>query len=222
MPLLQEPYTNKKIFFAHPPRTGGRTVEEMFVKVNNWDPTLTSMHFPSWWTNELSLKLMQMKPKCLYYKNVELSHLCYDGYRDFIDPSIVPSFVVCRNPLTRFQSYVYYVNYASPLNPRNLVETAEGRKYLFNNWDEQDIFLKPQFKYCNRHIKIWKFENGFGPEFINWINKEFNLNLKFFPTNKALTKRDTQSKKEPLHPELVEFLKEKYEVDFNYFGYPRG
>jgi len=102
------------------------------------------------------------------------------------------------------------------------MSTAEVRNLLDNNWNEQNIFLKPQYKYCNRHIKIWKFEDGFGPEFINWVNKEFNLNLIYSPTNRSNTKFDIQSKKKPLRPEVIDFLNEKYEWDFNYFGYSYG
>ena len=177
MPLLQDPCTNKKVFFAHPPRTGGRTVEAMFVNTNKWKSTLTSMYLPPWWTEELSLNLRQMKPECAFYKGIELSHLCYVNYRDFIDPSTIPSFMVCRNPLSRFQSYVSYGGSSIPLVRESSMSTAERRNYLANNWDDRNIFLKPQYKYCNQHMKIWRFEDGFGPDFISWLNKEFNLNL---------------------------------------------
>jgi len=222
MPLLQDPCTNKKVFFAHPPRTGGRTVEAMFVNTNKWKSTLTSMYLPPWWTEELSLNLRQMKPECAFYKGIELSHLCYVNYRDFIDPSTIPSFMVCRNPLSRFQSYVSYGGSSIPLVRESSMSTAERRNYLANNWDDRNIFLKPQYKYCNQHMKIWRFEDGFGPDFISWLNKEFNLNLTYSPTNRAISKFDTQMVKKPLHPEVIDFLNEKYEWDFKYFGYSYG
>lgn len=222
MPLLQDPCTDRKVFFAHAPRTGGRTVEAMFVNTNKWKSTLTSMYLPLWWTDEISFRLMLYKPECAYYEKTELSHLCYEKYRDFIDPSTTPSFTICRNPLTRFQSYVSYSGLSNPLNRKSLVSTAEGRSYLENNWDDQDLFLKPQYKYCNQYIKIWKFEDGFGPNFISWLNKEFNLNLIYSPINRSNTKFDTQGEKKPLHPEVIDFLNGKYEWDFNYFGYSYG
>lgn len=222
MPLLQDRRSDKKVFFAHPPRTGGRTVEAMFVAGNAWKSTLTSMYLPLWWTNEVAEQRFQNKPECSYYKGIELSHLCYDKYRDFIDPSVVPSFMVCRNPITRFQSYVYYENVPGPLNTKNLVETVEGRKTLMDSWNEQNVFINPQYKFCNQHMKIWKFEDGFGPEFIEWVNKEFNFNLIFSPTRNAHSRFDTQFKRKPLHPELIDFLKDAYKWDFDYFGYSLG
>ena len=224
MPLLQDRCTNKKVFFAHSPRTGGRTVESMFVDSNKWKSTLTSFHLPPWWTEETILRSMRIKPECAYYEETELSHLCYNLYRDFIDPSTTPSFTICRNPLTRFQSYLSFCGTDTPIGPEGSMSTAEGVNYLVNNWDNQDTtFLKPQHKYCNQYMKIWKFEDGFGPDFISWLNKEFNLNLIYSPTNRAITKCDTQGKqKPPLHPKVIDFLNEKYEWDFKYFGYSYG
>ena len=36
-------------------------------------------------------------------------------------------------------------------------------------------WIRPQYEFINNECKIWKFENGFGNNFLKWIKDEFDI-----------------------------------------------
>lgn len=143
------------IFHPHIPRTGGRFLENLFK---------ASDLYPS--HNDYSTKK----------ENVSIPHLDRELYEDYYDEEALslPSFTVVRNPITRFIS-AYRVTRDIHSLPDINTFVKELPEFYKKNPRSCDNFFTPQYKFVKRGMKIWKFERGFGEDFCNWINKEFDM-----------------------------------------------
>jgi hypothetical protein len=106
--------------------------------------------------------------------------------------------VIIRNPVDRFMSAVnsewsidlYFEGYENfylmddPLYFKYIMKEkkysirTKGRNFnfdglsnTFTNW------FRPQVEFFNKDFYIWKFENGFEDEFIQFLNKKVNLDI---------------------------------------------
>lgn len=214
MPLFSNYREDQKIFFAHIPRTGGRSVTALFKRSNSFKADLCSTECET----EEDTKL-GFKPKRFFYKDtgIELSHLCYDHYWSLVDTASVPSFTVVRNPINRFLSYVNYWR-TGKNSLISMLQSEQGVIEFFNEADfSLDIFLKPQWKYCNKKIKVWKYEDGLKDSFVNWLNKSFDLELKLTPYYETDLLNSLNLNYFPAV--LENKLRQVYKWDFDYFNY---
>jgi len=161
----------KYVYFVHIPRTAGRFVSNIFKQDNNYLTYLSRFN-------------------CLY-AGEDLPHLTYPKYLDldkiFIDyngsgfkMNNIPHFTVVRDPFNKFKSEM-----------KSVLKTKNDLNFILKcNKDSLKNFLDLHIKNnsINWHIsqssfvsvitKIWKFENGFGINFINWVKKNFNFDIK--------------------------------------------
>lgn len=214
MPLFSNYGKDQKVFFAHIPRTGGRSVTALFKRGNFFEADLCSTECET----EEDIKL-GFKPERFFYGDtgVEFSHLCYDLYWDLVDISSIPSFTVVRNPINRFLSYVNYWR-TGPDSLINLLKSEQEIVNFFNNPKIlSDFFLKPQWKYCNKNIKVWKYESGLGDNFVDWLNNKFNLTLK--PVHFFEKDAHNLLNLSSFPPILEQELRRVYQWDFDFFNY---
>jgi hypothetical protein len=139
---------DKKIFFVHIPRTGGRFIKSLF--------------FSNKFKTEFTYSI---------YKGVENHHLHHSLLKDFEEYNHNPKFTVVRNPYERTRSIL------SIIKRRN--NTDKNLEILLNSLLNKDInnWLRPQSEFIGKDCKIWKYENSFKKNFINWLNNNFNLKL---------------------------------------------
>jgi hypothetical protein len=135
----------------------------------------------------------------VFYRSTEYMHLTYDMLQE-IHPEAndAKKIVIIRNPVDRFMSAVnsewsidlYFEGYENfylmddPLYFKYIMKEkkysirTKGRNFnfdglsnTFTNW------FRPQVEFFNKDFYIWKFENGFEDEFIQFLNKKVNLDI---------------------------------------------
>ena len=149
-----------KIFFVHIPRTGGRYITNLFIR-NNF--ILTPF-------NDYG-----------FYKGIDERHLHHEYLKDFDIYNKTKKLVIVRNPLDRFLSacsvdmnlnakkHKFKLN--SVKNVIDYIKFQQDRYSFYINW------FRPQYEFVFKNSYIWKYEDEFKDNFINFINKKFNINL---------------------------------------------
>ena len=161
----------KYVYFVHIPRTAGRFVSNIFKQDNNY--------------------LTYLSEFGRFYSGKEIPHLTYPKYLDldkiFIDYNVsgfkmnnIPHFTVVREPFNKFKSEMKSVlknkndlNFILKCNKDSLKNFLDlCIKNNQNNWHIS------QSSFVMEKTKIWKFEDGFDINFINWVKKNFNFDIK--------------------------------------------
>lgn len=156
---------DKKIFFVHIPRTGGRFIKALLLS-------------------------NKFKTEFIYtiYKGIENHHLHHNLLIDFKEYNDNPKFTIIRNPYERTRSIL------SIIKRRN--NTEKNLEVLLNSLFNKNInnWLRPQSEFIGKDCKIWKYENNFKKNFINWLNNNFNLNLIYKKVNYTIFDYDKYCK----------------------------
>ena len=153
---------NKKIYFIHIPRTGGRWVQNLFEQ-NNFSKNLNN-HFP--------------------YKNLEFMHLHHELLCNFNFYNNNKKFTIVRNPLNRFLSFAKFEMYEHAKQHEFRLKTTEDvidyielcskGHYYRCNW------LRPQSEFVSKNCKVYKFEDGLNNNFLQFLKINFNIKLDYF------------------------------------------
>ena len=157
MPIFTQ--GDNKCYFAHVPRTGGRYVTSLFQNNN----TICEHHLIE---DEV-------------VEGIQAPNLHYPLYEKNFDVSDIPHITVVRNPFTKFQSCIrnmhvlYHDDYNLLLGDEkkffNFVSEEIISRSVHNNW-----FL-PQQRFLSPKMKVWKYEWGFGKNFLRWIYKKTGI-----------------------------------------------
>jgi len=155
---------NKKIFFVHIPRTGGRFIKSLLLS-------------------------NKFKTEFIYtiYKGVENHHLHHNLLIDFKEYKDNPKFTIIRNPYERTRSILSIIkknNFEN--NLESLLNSLPNKS--INNW------LRPQCDFIGKNCKVWKYEKGLKKKFIDWLNDNFNLGLIYNKVNYAIFDYDNYCK----------------------------
>ena len=190
MPVLKHNSTGKRIYFIHIPRTAGR-----FVGGN-----LTMNGF----------ELVGDNNK--FVDGVEIVHFHRKLYEKHLRVRGIPHFTIVRNPIDRFfsassiASLDFEQSYIEDWNNFN----KEISKKDDTNW------LRPQHEFISSKTQIWKYENGFGKDFCNWISDtlSFPFNIKSLDYTKVYVKDKFKKTKT-----LIDNIRKFYKKDFEVFKY---
>jgi hypothetical protein len=212
----------ESLCFIHIPRTGGRHVFKV----------LTSNYF-------LLSNHCAEKRKTHFYDNTEYMHLTYDKMLS-AHPEVkdMKKIVIIRNPIEKFKSAInsqWAMNlYLDGYNNFSLMKDHQYFNYImkekkyslrtsgihfnfiglantFTNW------FRPQVEFFNKDFYVWKFENGFGDEFIKFltekVNIDINTNVKDTYVKKSYDEKiEGFSLSKELKENVLNFYKEDYEL----------
>jgi len=134
-----------------------------------------------------------------------------------------PKFTVVRNPVDRFISMMTAdFSLHNHLNKKLIVSDLKVFKiYLkdtpiyrayFTNW------FKPQYEFIGRDCKIWRYEDGFGKSFHDFLYKEFNIVLKVKKQKIIAATKYDNNKTLKLKPEFIKEVKKFYRKDYALLG----
>jgi len=155
---------SRKLYHAHVPRTGGRYVRSLFL------------------SNNYTIDLFLFKNNIFY--GHEIPHLHYPLDEIYLNLSgyeqPIPKFAVVRNPINRLESIInilFYLNdkiYEEPNSMEDFVRLVNYVKYHYKehnrSWGlDQSEFIENCF--------IWKYENGLGENFCDWIEQTFDFRM---------------------------------------------
>ena len=209
MPTFTHTPTGKKVFFAHIPRTAGRYVDANLLWRNNftWD--------------EIDLDTGNGVMTVLHGE--EIAHWHKDLYEEHLNVKDIPNFSIVRNPVDRFISGSIYLK---RLYGNDSQEQFEDPHLFFSmianiplvdpsfsaNW------FRSQVDFMNDKTKIWKYEDGMGENFVNWLGDLIGVDLKFDEDIDYPKSKDEGNKLDKT-PKLIDNVKQLYRKDIEQF-YP--
>ena len=209
MPTFTHTPTEKKVFFAHIPRTAGRYVDANLLWRNNftWD--------------EIDLDTGNGVMTVLHGE--EIAHWHKDLYEEHLNVKDIPNFSIVRNPVDRFISGSIYLK---RLYGNDSQEQFEDPHLFFSmianiplvdpsfsaNW------FRSQVDFMNDKTKIWKYEDGMGENFVNWLGDLIGVDLKFDEDIDYPKSKDEGNKLDKT-PQIIDNVKQLYRKDIEQF-YP--
>ena len=190
--------TGNKFFFIHIPRTAGR-----FVVENLGHHGCEIIH--PFIDSPISLASSYVRQKI---EGIQMLHAHRSIYNKWNKVKNIPHFTIVRNPIDRFFS-------ASSLPSLNFNQSYIEDWNHFNkeiSKEEDTNWLRPQHEFISAKTKIWKYENGFGKDFCNWVSKivSFAFNIKSSDYKKVNVK-DKFKRTEALINNIKKFYKKDNE-----------
>ena len=208
MPTLKNKSTGKRVFFAHIPRTAGRYVEANLLYENNFQ----------WDDDWESLGMVEN----IYYphEGIELAHFHREYYEQYLDVEGIPHFSIVRNPINRFIGASIYIKRMYGDDCQELMEDPMLFFSMLENFPltEAANWYRPQVDFIRSDTQVWKFENGFGEDFVSWLSGIVGVDLEFNEDVKYPIASDEGNKLEKT-PKLIHNLKQLYRKDIEQF-YP--
>jgi len=205
VPIFHHTKTHGRFFFIQIPRTAGRFLHKNFIE-NGYGIE-----------HHLTKEMIEEKDIQNYFwtpaEGVEIPHTHYSLYSKWRNIKGLSSIVVVRNPIDKFFSA------SGRLSP-NLQSSFENwatyenffSKKKKNNW------WRPQHEFVSPHTKIWKYENGFGEKFCDWINNILPIN--FSIKTQVYDKRGYDQPPGWIKTKsLINNIKKFYRKDFEKFDY---
>lgn len=195
------PLINNSVYFVHIPRTGGRYIENLFKK-NNY-----KYEYAKFYTTHLSPS----------GKQVEIPHIEYPYYTVLFKNKNIKTFTVVRNPIDRFKSTLKYNN----IDKEKILSNENNFKNFINSQiiGYHSNWTLPQINFISCDTCIWKYEDGLGDNFLQWLNKNFNFTFENKFINYKLDKRYDTSTEIQLTKEQMQYIKNYYYKDFKILGY---
>lgn len=219
--------TNGKteVCFLHIPRTGGRYVTNLLTNsgydyVNN---------FPG------------SGYRTIHWKGKELLHLNLHEEKRLAEVCgrSLPEnrFTVVRNPVDKFLSFsamfesfikLAGIGWKEMEDPGALKQVMEHFGFIAgNDGQSQEMFFGfrdmgnnsciDQRYYIDDTVKVWKFENGLGKNFVEWLNDEMKLDVK--QSQVSYVKKSFDDHKRDFSDKLIENLSNYFQNEMQYFGY---
>ena len=203
MPIFHNTKTNRRFFFIHIPRTAGR-----FLIENFWLNGFKIEH-------HLTKEIVKDTAKYIWTiaEGVEISHTHYSLYNKWKNIKDIPSITVVRNPIDRFFSASGRV---SPAFQASLENWTDYKKFFSKK--EKHNWWRPQHEFISPHTNIWKYEDGFGKNFYDWINKILSINFSI-KTNVYTTRNYDYTPRLLKTTKLIDNVKKFYHRDFKKFDY---
>ena len=197
--------SGKRVFFAHIPRTAGRFVEANLSQNDfKWD----------------DVHLDNGKGIMSIVNGFEVAHYHRDHYMKYLDVKDIPHFSIVRNPIDRFISASIYIKRFCGDKAQEGVEDKNSFLYVLKSIPHRQSinWYRPQIDFLRSDTHIWKFEDGFGEDFVSWLSGIVGIDLEFTDDVEYAVAPDEGNKLEKT-PQLIDTLIHFYKQDIEQF-YP--
>lgn len=214
-----------EVCYLHIPRTGGRYTTNLLTK-NGYDYTNDfpgSGHRTIHWKGKELLHLNLKEEK-------ELAAVCKRELSE-------KRFTVIRNPVDKFISFsAMYGSFISLLgigwkemeDPNTFKKIMENFGFIGGKDGQvQEMFFGfrnmgnnsclDQREFIDETVKAWKFENGLGKNFVEWLNDELQLNVK--STEVSYPMRSFDKHETEFSDALLNTISDYFKDEMQYFGY---
>lgn len=196
---------NNSCYFIHIPRTAGRYITSLFETTKE-EKIFCSYH-------QLGTKQIN---------GIDVIHLHYPLYENYLNVKDIPHITVVRNPFDKFQSCVKYMHYLHNIDYNSLLSCKNTFDYFIRseleNYSYHNNWFVPQYKFISPKTHIWKYEDGFGKKFIEWVYSKTNIRIKSNNLEYQKIFKET-SKKYNLNRTIKKYVKEYYKRDYSVFNY---
>ena len=195
--------TGKRFLFVHIPRTAGRFFEQNLMKGNDFV-----------WDDDVEIDRQ--------YKSidgVELAHFHREYYEKYLDVKDIPHITIIRNPIDRFISCTIFLSELYG-DLDDLLDDPMMFHYMLQNapLSQSVNWFRPQIDFLSDKTHIWKFEDGFGDDFVSWLSGIVGIDLEFTDDVEYAVAPDEGNKLEKT-PQLIDTLTHFYKQDIEQF-YP--
>tara|TARA_R100001163_G_C5062636_1_gene199757 strand:- start:2210 stop:2854 length:645 start_codon:yes stop_codon:yes gene_type:complete len=150
--VVTYPNPTKRFLFVHIPRTAGRFLEENF-KENGFE------------AEQILWKSVD---------GIEVAHFHNELYlKHFDDLGSIPHFTVVRNPVDRFMSCSIFLTRMYGDDIQEAMEDPMMFGSMLQNFPLTQAvnWFRPQIDFLTDDTNIWKFEDGFGSDFDEWMSE---------------------------------------------------
>ena len=151
--------SGKRFLFVHIPRTAGRFIEENF-KENGFEP------------EQILWKSVD---------GIEVAHFHNELYlKHFDDLGSIPHFTIVRNPIDRFMSCSIFLTRMYGEDIQEMMEDPMMFSSMLENFPLTQAvnWFRPQMDFITDDTNIWKFEDGFGSDFDEWLSEVLGVEYK--------------------------------------------
>ena len=150
--VVTYPNPTKRFLFVHIPRTAGRFLEENF-KENGFE------------AEQILWKSVD---------GIEVAHFHNELYlKHFDDLGSIPHFTIVRNPVDRFMSCSIFLTRMYGDDIQEAMEDPMMFGSMLQNFPLTQAvnWFRPQIDFLTDDTNIWKFEDGFGSDFDEWMSE---------------------------------------------------
>ena len=157
--VVTYPNPTKRFLFVHIPRTAGRFLEENF-KENGFEP------------EQILWKSVD---------GIEIAHFHNELYqKHFDDLGSIPHFTIVRNPIDRFMSCSIFLTRMYGEDIQEMMEDPMMFGSMLQNFPLTQAvnWFRPQMDFITDDTNIWKFEDGFGSDFDEWLSDILGVEYK--------------------------------------------
>jgi hypothetical protein len=191
--VVTYPNPTKRFLFVHIPRTAGRFLEENF-KENGFEP------------EQILWKSVD---------GIEIAHFHNELYlKHFDDLGSIPHFTIVRNPIDRFMSCSIFLTRMYGDDIQEMMEDPMMFSSMLENFPLTQAvnWFRPQMDFITDDTNIWKFEDGFGSDFDEWLSEILGVEYKTkdVPYNELST---NETKKLEKTAKLVNNITDLYRKD---------
>ena len=197
--VVTYPNPTKRFLFVHIPRTAGRFLEENF-KENGFE------------AEQILWKSVD---------GIEVAHFHNELYlKHFDDLGSIPHFTIVRNPVDRFMSCSIFLTRMYGDDIQEAMEDPMMFGSMLQNFPLTQAvnWFRPQIDFLTDDTNIWKFEDGFGSDFDEWMSEILGVDY----TTKDVTYNElstNETKKLEKTDKLVNNIMSLYRKDYEYL-YP--
>lgn len=196
MPVYKHKDTGKRFLFVHIPRTAGRFIER-------------NLESQGWvWDDKINVSNMYHS-----VDGIELAHFHKEYYQQYLDVKNIPHVSIIRNPIDRFISASFFITHIYGNDIQKLMEDSMGFFSMIENYpiSESRNWFRNQVDFLSEDTHTWKFENGFGDNFSDWLSGVLEVEVSM-DSNLKYTQRN-ESNKLDRTPALIDNIRQLYRQD---------
>tara|TARA_B100000686_G_C16368724_1_gene751470 strand:+ start:118 stop:756 length:639 start_codon:yes stop_codon:yes gene_type:complete len=155
--------TGKRFLFVHIPRTGGRFIEVNLEK-NGWEVEPIDQYGIPHYQHS-------------FIDDCEIAHFHRDLYEKYCDIEGIEQIAVVRNPIDKFFSASTYLITVYGKEIQEKLEDYDEMVSIIKNFPMSETlsWWRPQVDFVTDTTHIWKFEDGLGNDFGDWLGEKLGV-----------------------------------------------
>ena len=156
-------FSGKRFLFVHIPRTGGRFIEVNLEK-NGWEVEPIDQYGIPHYQHS-------------FIDDCEIAHFHRDLYEKYCDIEGIEQIAVVRNPVDKFFSASTYLITVYGKEVQEKLEDYDEMVSIIKNFPMSETlsWWRPQVDFITDTTHIWKFEDGLGTDFGDWLGEKLGV-----------------------------------------------
>ena len=199
--------SGKRFLFVHIPRTGGRFIEVNLEK-NGWEVEPIDQYGIPHYQHS-------------FIEDCEIAHFHRDLYEKYCDIEGIEQIAVVRNPVDKFFSASTYLITVYGKEIQEKLEDYDEMVSIIENFPMSETlsWWRPQVDFITDTTHIWKFEDGLGTDFGDWVSDKLGVPFEIDKYANYAMNRYEGSFKLDRTPKLIDNITKFWREDIEQF-YP--